>query len=96
MAQWNRDLVLYCRGLGHCCDVGLIPGLGTLTCHGHSKKKKKKSSCIAEMYSLVVESLPLILSNLKAREVAHELTCLTSFPVHQALVGRFMLKKHSL
>ena len=31
----------HCRGLGHCCGTGLIPHLGTSTCHGHSKKKKK-------------------------------------------------------
>ena len=23
----------HCSGSGHCCDLGLIPGLGTSTCH---------------------------------------------------------------
>ena len=26
----------------HCCGMGLIPGLGTFTGHGHSKKKIAK------------------------------------------------------
>ena len=25
-----------------CCGMGLIPGLGTSACHGHSRKKEKK------------------------------------------------------
>lgn len=32
MAPWIKDLVLSCRGSGHCCSLGLIPGLGTCTC----------------------------------------------------------------
>lgn len=33
----------YIYGLsGHYCDAGLIPDLGTTTCHQCSKKKKKK------------------------------------------------------
>ena len=31
---------------GHCCDLGPIPGLGTLVCHRCGKKKKKKNSFI--------------------------------------------------
>ena len=32
----------HCSGSGHCCVLGVIPGLGTLTCCGCSQKKKKK------------------------------------------------------
>ena len=35
----------HCRGLGHCCDMGLIPGLGKfpIPCVWPKKKKKKKA-----------------------------------------------------
>ena len=42
---WHSGLRVwhyYCSSSGHCCDVGLIPGLGTSTCHGHSQKKKER------------------------------------------------------
>lgn len=28
--------------LGHCCGVGVIPGLGTYAHHGHGQKKKEE------------------------------------------------------
>ena len=31
--QWVKD-----PDLGHCCGMGMLPGLGTFTCHGHSQK----------------------------------------------------------
>ena len=34
----------YCRGLGHCCGVGLILDPGASTCHGHGQKKKRQTS----------------------------------------------------
>ena len=37
-----RTLHCHCSGSGRCCGSGLIPGLGTSTCCGCSKKKKKK------------------------------------------------------
>ena len=36
------NLVFLLGGLGHCCHVGLIPGLGTSTCPGHGQKIKNK------------------------------------------------------
>ena len=29
-------------GLGCCCSMGLIPGLGTSTCHRHGKEERKR------------------------------------------------------
>ena len=34
----------HCRGLGHCCDMGLIPGLGKFPIPCVWPKKKKKRS----------------------------------------------------
>ena len=42
---WRSKLRIQCchySGLGHSCGSGLIPGLGTSTCHEHGQKKKKK------------------------------------------------------
>ena len=42
---WHRSLRIqhcHCNGSGHCCGMGLIPGLGTSICHGQAKKKKKE------------------------------------------------------
>ena len=38
VVQRVRDLAF---SLSHCCGMGLIPGPGTPTCHGHGQKKKK-------------------------------------------------------
>ena len=35
-----------------CCDSGLIPGLGTSTCHEYVQKKKKKEGNFDMCYSL--------------------------------------------
>ena len=32
----------YCSSLGRCCGTGLISGLGTSICHGHSRERKKE------------------------------------------------------
>ena len=40
----------HCNSLGHCHGKGLIPGLGTSTCHRYGqKKKKKKDFAITEL-----------------------------------------------
>ena len=42
---WLRGLRIWhchCYGLGHCCGVGSIPGLGTSACHGCGQNKNKK------------------------------------------------------
>ena len=31
----------HCSSLGHCCGMGLIPGPGNSTNHGHGQKKKR-------------------------------------------------------
>ena len=46
--DWWNSLVMqwfscHCSNLGHCCSMGLIPGLGTFLCHVHSQKRKKES-----------------------------------------------------
>ena len=42
MAQWVNDSVgCHFSSSGYCCGAGLLPGLGTSICHGHSHKKKK-------------------------------------------------------
>ena len=33
----------HCSGSIYCCGAGLIPGLGTSTCHGLGQKKKNQS-----------------------------------------------------
>ena len=46
---WRSGLRIgccHCRGLGCCCDAGLIPGTGTSACHGHSQKKKRKKELL--------------------------------------------------
>ena len=37
---WVKELVVscHCSGLGSCCGVGPIPGLGTFTCHGRGQR----------------------------------------------------------
>lgn len=38
--QQVKDLALPLCGMGSCCGVGLISGLGTSACHGYSQKKR--------------------------------------------------------
>ena len=38
LSMWN----CHCSSLGHCCGMGLIPGLGIYECCKSSQKKKKK------------------------------------------------------
>ena len=44
MAQWVKDLVLSLQNLGHCFDMGSVPGLGTFMCHKHSHQQPKKKN----------------------------------------------------
>ena len=39
VVQQVKDL---CSDLGHCCDVGLVPGPGTSTCCGYSREGEKE------------------------------------------------------
>ena len=48
----------YCDS-GYCCCVGLIPGMGTSTCHWHSQKKKKGWTLTCD--SLFLGSAPIAL-----------------------------------
>ena len=41
VAQWVKDLVLSLQWLGHCCGMGLIPGLGTSMCQGDGQEINK-------------------------------------------------------
>ena len=40
VVQWGKDLLLSLQCLGHCCEMGLIPGLRTSISRGHSQRKK--------------------------------------------------------
>ena len=43
MAQGVKDPALSLQQLGsHCCGTGLIPGLGTSTCHECGKERKRE------------------------------------------------------
>ena len=48
-----RTQCCHCSHLGHCCDVGLILGPGTSTCHRHGRKGKGKKKKKEREYSVV-------------------------------------------
>ena len=50
MEQWVKDLALSLQRLGWCCGIGLIPGPGTSTCHGHGKKTKQNKTETASLF----------------------------------------------
>ena len=50
MAQQVKDPVLSLPGSGYCCGTGLIPGLGTSTCHRHRQKKKSSLLSLGQDY----------------------------------------------
>ena len=52
----------HCSGLGHHYGLGLLPGLGTSTCHRCSQKKKKKERT-KEMNTLMTFPLYILLRN---------------------------------
>ena len=52
MAQQVKDPSGHCNGLGCCCGVGLIPGLGDSTwrgCGGRKGEFKKEVNCVKDI-----------------------------------------------
>ena len=43
----------HCCGLGHCCDSGSVPGLGTPTCCRLGEKREKKKLLVTILATLL-------------------------------------------
>ena len=64
LEQQVKDLGCRSCGAGHNCGADLIPGLGTLTCCGCGKKKKKGNSSVVQQdknLALSLQRLGLLL-----------------------------------